>query len=85
MLLQYCAPLHLQSLNVRFVCAGLLHLEHKTVELSVKLEYEDVDFIPSILSSRFRFQIAPSFPCLAAFTHHSLAFVNDCSPPMPLA
>ena len=43
MLLQYCAPLHLQSLNVRFVCAGVLHLEHKTVELSVKLE--DVFFL----------------------------------------
>ena len=85
MLLQYCAPLHLQLLNVRSVCAGLLHLEHKTMELSVKLEDEDVVFIPSISSSRLRFAIASSSPCFAAWVIHSIAFVNDCVTPLPRA
>ena len=81
MLLQYCAPLHLHFLNVRFVCAGLLHLEHKTVELSVKLE--DVVCISSCSSSIFRFAIACSIPCLAALVNHTRASVDDCSTPQP--
>ena len=85
MLLQYCAALHLQFLNVRFVCAGLLHLEHKTVELSVKLEDEDVVFIPSCSSSSLRIAIASLSPCLAALVNHSLASLDDCFTPVPFA
>ena len=42
MLLQYCTPLHLHFLNVRFGCAGLLHLEHKTVEFVQVLEEDSL-------------------------------------------
>ena len=79
MLLQYCAPLHLQFLNVRLVCAGLLHLEHKTVDLSVKLEDEDVFFIPSRSFSHASPSIAFYRPCFAPLVHHYRACANDCS------
>ena len=78
MLLQYCAPLHLQFLNVRLVCAGLLHLEHKTVDLSVKSENQDVFFIPSRSFSHASPSIAFYCPCFAALVHHYRACVNDC-------
>ena len=79
MLLQYCAPLHLQFLNVRLVCAGLLHLEHKTVDLSVKSENQDVFFIPSRSFSHAIPSIAFYCPCFAALVQHYRACANDCS------
>lgn len=39
-------------------------------------------FIPSNSSSRLRYVMAVSFPCLAAFVHHFLAFLNDCVTPV---
>ena len=88
-LLQYCAPLHLQLLNVRFVCAGLLHLEHKTEELSVlsvtEEEHDVVLICSSYSSSIVRNLIAFLYSCLAALIHHVLASINDGVTPLPPA
>ena len=81
--MQYLAALHPQFFNLCVFVCGLLHFEQAMV-LSVTVEDDVVVVLPSCSSNTLRACIAFLFPCVAAFSNHSLALVDDCSiPPLP--